>query len=119
MKLLMQGTAAALTLLAGVTIAAAQTSTTVPTTAPSKGAAVLSPEEQTAIRQYVAKERHKSVSVPSVKVEVGSEVPSSVELYSVPGVSKYKLAIINDQTVVIDPGAHTIVQVIRPTPAPP
>ena len=119
MKTLIRGTATALALLAGVTIATAQTSTTVPTTAPSTGAAVLTPEEQTAIRQYVAKERHKSVSLPNVKVEVGSEVPSSVELYSVPNVSKYKLAVINDQTVIVDPDVHKIVQVIRPTPAPP
>src|SRR5919206_3153821 len=119
MKTLIRSTATVLALLAGVTIATAQTSTTVPTTAPSTGAAVLTPEEQTAIRQYVAKERHKSVSLPNVKIEVGSEVPSSVELYSVPSVSKYKLAVINDQTVVVDPVAHKIVQVIRPTPAPP
>ena len=119
MKALMLGTIAAMALLVGATVASAQTSTTVPTTASSAGAAVLTSEEQTAIRQYVARERHKSVSLPNVKVEVGSEVPTSVELHTVPNVSKYKLAVINDQTVIVDPDAHKIVQIVRPTPAPP
>lgn len=65
---------------------------------------------------YVSERR-----VPSYRYErevrVGAELPSSgVTYYEVPreyGVTKYRYTVVNDRTVLVDPGTHRIVQVIE------
>jgi len=66
-------------------------------------------------RTYV-EERH----VPSYRfngeVRVGADLPESgVTYYEVPreyGVTKYRYTVVNDRTVLVEPGTHRIVQVI-------
>src|SRR4029078_12567953 len=58
--------------------------------------------------------------VPSYRYEkevrVGADLPASgVTYYDVPqeyGATKYRYAVVNDRTVLVDPGTHRIVQVI-------
>jgi len=67
-------------------------------------------------RSYVSERR-----VPSYRYErdvrVGADLPSSgVTYYEVPreyGVTKYRYTVVNDRTVLVDPGTHRIVQVIE------
>ena len=67
-------------------------------------------------RSYVSERR-----VPSYRydreVTVGADLPSSgVTYYEVPkeyGVTKYRYTVVNDRTVLVDPGSHRIVQVIE------
>jgi hypothetical protein len=67
-------------------------------------------------RTYVS-DRH----VPSYRydreVTVGADLPpSGVTYYEVPkeyGVTKYRYTVVNDRTVLVDPGTHRIVQVIE------
>jgi hypothetical protein len=67
-------------------------------------------------RSYVSERR-----VPSYRYErevrVGADLPSSgVTYYEVPreyGVTKYRYTVVNDQTVLVDPSTHRIVQVIE------
>ena len=59
--------------------------------------------------------------VPSYRYEkevrVGADLPpSGVTYYEVPkeyGVTKYRYTVVNDRTVLVDPGTHRIVQVIE------
>ena len=67
-------------------------------------------------RSYVTERK-----VPSYRYEkevrVGADLPSSgVTYYDVPkeyGVTKYRYTVVNDRTVLVDPGTHRIVQVIE------
>jgi uncharacterized protein YcfJ len=67
-------------------------------------------------RSYVSERR-----VPSYRYEqdvrVGADLPSSgVTYYDVPkeyGVTQYRYTVVNDRTVLVDPGTHRIVQVIE------
>ncbi len=68
------------------------------------------------MKQYVVREKRPSVRVTE-RVTVGEELPSSVEVYSVPedvGVrTEYRYTVVNDQTVLVDPRTRRIVQVIE------
>lgn len=67
-------------------------------------------------RSYVTERK-----VPSYRydreVVVGADLPSSgVTYYEVPkeyGVTKYRYTVVNDRTVLVDPGSHRIVQIIE------
>ena len=116
MKGFVLGTTAALALLAGASIASAQstTVTTTTTTGAVGGTAVtISPAEETEIRTYVTKERWRSVDVPAAEVVVGRELPSTVELHTVPKVEKYRVAVVGGRTVLVDPGTRKIVKIIE------
>ena len=66
-------------------------------------------------RQYVTTQKRRSYKYKE-KVVVGAKLPSSgVTYYEVPqeyGVTKYRYTVVNEQPVLVDPGTHTIVQVI-------
>ncbi len=76
----------------------------------------LSADESAKVRQYVVREKRPSVRVTE-RVTVGEELPSTVEVYSVPedvGVrTEYRYTVVNDQTVLVDPRTRRIVQVIE------
>jgi hypothetical protein len=61
---------------------------------------------------YVQRER-----VPSVRVEgnvaVGYELPSSVEIRSVPRHDRYGYAVINDRRVIVEPRTRKVIRVIE------
>jgi uncharacterized protein YcfJ len=76
----------------------------------------LSDRDEPRFREYVVKEHRPSYRY-SEDVRVGATLPSSgVTYYEVPSeykVSKYKYTIVNDTPVLVDPGSHKIIQVIR------
>src|SRR3954447_15709597 len=90
--------AAGLLLLAGVGAAAAQD-------------VVIQPEQETVIKEYVKKQPLASVKLPGVELNVGTALPDTVELHEVPNV-KYSYTVIDNRTVVVDPGTRKIVKVI-------
>jgi hypothetical protein len=92
--------AAGLVLLAGVGVATADQ-------------VIVTPEQQTVIREYVDRQPLASISLLGVELNVGSTLPDTVELQpiEVPDV-EYRYVIVDDRTVLVDPGTRRIVQVI-------
>nr|WP_244627464.1 DUF1236 domain-containing protein [Microvirga tunisiensis] len=76
----------------------------------------LTADESAKVKQYVVRERRPSVRV-SKTVTVGEELPSNIEMYSVPedvGVrTEHRYTVVNDRTVLVDPKTRRIVQVIE------
>ncbi|MER9227024.1 DUF1236 domain-containing protein [Mesorhizobium sp. M0664] len=99
MRMHLSTAAAAFLLLAGVGAAAAQD-------------VVIDPQQETVIKEYVKKQPLASVKVPGVELNVGSTLPDSVELHEVPNV-KYRYVVVDNRTVVVDPGTRKIVKVIQ------
>lgn|SRR6185312_8295736 len=100
-------------------IAAAQDTVVVPAdntvvvpAEPAPDAVVIQPEQQTVIREYVHKNPAASINILGLELSLGSKVPDTVVLHEVPDVS-YRYAVINDQTVLIDPETHEIVEVLN------
>lgn len=73
---------------------------------------VVEPQQETVVREYIKKEPLASVNLLGVELKLGSSVPDTVELREVPNV-KYRVAVINDQTVLVDPETHQIVEVLN------
>jgi hypothetical protein len=122
--------AIAVALLAGIGIAAAQNSPMSPPSSSSPGMAPrgsesaplqLSAQQKTQIFQTVTKEKVKTPPPANLQLSVGSQVPSSVELYplpaniltQVPAASKYKYTVAQNQVVLVDPANMKIVEVIK------
>ncbi|TRC98310.1 DUF1236 domain-containing protein [Mesorhizobium sp. WSM4303] len=97
MKIYLTGTAAALLLLAGIGVAAAED-------------IIIQPEQDTVIREYVKKQPLASVKLPGVELNVGTALPDTVELHEVPNV-QYRYVVIDNRTVLVDPGTRKIVKV--------
>ncbi|ESY74931.1 DUF1236 domain-containing protein [Mesorhizobium sp. M0051] len=74
---------------------------------------IVTPEQQTVIREYVHKHPLASINLLGVELSVGSALPDTVELRSidVPDV-KYKYVVVGNHTVLVDPGTRKIVKVI-------
>ena len=89
--------AAAFLLIAGIGAAAAED-------------VVIQPEQDTVIREYVKKQPLASVKLPGVELNVGTSLPDTVELHEVPNV-KYRYVVIDNRTVLVDPGTRKIVKV--------
>jgi hypothetical protein len=52
------------------------------------------------------------VEIPGVELNIGSTLPDTVELHEVPDV-EYRYVVVDNQTVVVDPGTRKIVKIIR------
>jgi len=100
MKLYLTSAAAALVLMGGIGTVLAE------------NVVVIQPEQETIVREYVKKQPLASVNLLGVELKLGSPVPDTVELREVPNV-KYRVAVINDQTVLVDPDTHQIVGVLH------
>ncbi|ESZ20180.1 DUF1236 domain-containing protein [Mesorhizobium sp. L48C026A00] len=72
---------------------------------------IITPEQQTVVRQYVERHPLASISLLGVELNVGSTLPDTVELHEVPDV-EYRYVVVDDRTVLVDPGTRRIVQVI-------
>jgi hypothetical protein len=74
---------------------------------------IVTPEQQTVIREYVHKQPLASINLLGVELNVGSTLPETVELRSidVPDV-QYKYVVVDNHTVLVDPSTRRIVQVI-------
>ena len=99
MRLYLATTVAGVLLLAGVGAAAAQD-------------VIIQPEQETVIREYVQKKPLASIKIPGVELNVGTALPDTVELYEVPNV-KYRYVVVDNQTVLVDPGTRKIVKIIQ------
>lgn len=74
---------------------------------------IVTPEQDTVIHEYVKKKPLASVSVPGIELNIGSSVPDTVELHEfsdVPDV-RYRYVVIDDRTVLVDPGTRKIIKV--------
>lgn len=100
MKHYLSSAAAAIVLMSGIGVAVAE------------NVVVVQREQETVIREYVKKQPLASVNLLGVELKLGSPVPDTVELREVPNV-KYRVAVINDQTVLVDPETHQIVEVMH------
>jgi|SRR5262245_30780740 len=113
--------AIAAVLLASAGAASAQTtvitrepveSRTVVTTGPLQ----LTPVQRQTIYRTIVRER-VSPAAPTVEYRVGTRVPESVQLYSVPqavavevpAIRTYKYMVVNDRVVLIDPATSEVV----------
>ena len=117
-----------LALLAGVSIAAAQTTPTRPGSSPAPGATMsqgsalhLTAAQKSTIFQAVTKEKVKSPPPANLRLSVGTQVPASVELYplpanlatQIPAAMSYKYTVAQNQVVLVDPTSMKIVDIIR------
>ncbi|MER8396053.1 DUF1236 domain-containing protein [Mesorhizobium sp. M0045] len=73
---------------------------------------VIEPEQETVIKEYVKKQPLASVKIPGVELNIGSTLPDTVELHEVPNV-KYRYVVIDNRTVVVDPGTRKIVKIVE------
>jgi hypothetical protein len=99
MKMRLSNAAAGFLLLAGVGTAAAQD-------------VIIAPEQETVIREYVEKQPLASVELPGVELNIGSTLPDTVELHEVPDV-EYRYVVVDNRTVVVDPGTRKIIKIIQ------
>jgi hypothetical protein len=100
MKLYLWSAAAAVVLMGGIGAALAE------------NVVVVQPQQETVVREYIKREPLASVNLLGVELKLGSSVPDTVELREVPDV-KYRVAVINDQTVLVDPETRQIVEVLH------
>jgi len=100
MKHYLSSAAAAIVLMGGIGTALAES------------VVVVQPEQETVVREYVKKQPLASVNLLGIELKLGSPVPDKVELREVPNV-KYRVAVINDQTVLVDPDTRQIVEVLH------
>ncbi|MER9480737.1 DUF1236 domain-containing protein [Mesorhizobium sp. M0494] len=99
MRMHLSAAAAGFLLLAGIGAAAAQD-------------VVIEPQQETIVREYVKKQPLASVQLPGVELNVGSTLPDTLELHEVPDV-KYRYVVVDNRTVLVDPGTRRIVKVIE------
>ena len=100
MKHYLTSVAAAVVLMGGIGVALAE------------NVVVLQPQQETVVREYIKKEPLASVNLLGVELKLGSSLPDTVELREVPDV-KYRVAVINDRTVLVDPETRQIVEVLH------
>ena len=96
------GSAAAILMLCGTGLAAAQD-------------VVIAPEQETVIREYVTTHKVQSITAPTdVQITVGSTLPDTVELHAidVPDV-KYRYVVVDGQTVVVEPETRKIIHIMK------
>ncbi|QKC82747.1 DUF1236 domain-containing protein [Mesorhizobium sp. NZP2077] len=108
MKYYLSSAAAAIILMGGIGAALAEDVVVVQ---PAQRI-VVQPEQETVVRQYIKKQPLASVNLLGLELKLGSPVPDKVELREVPNV-KYRVAVINDQTVLVDPETRQIVEVLN------
>lgn len=98
--------------------ATAQTSSTTVTTTETTGSVTIAPEKRTVIKQRLSSA--KPVEVKE-RVTVGMEVPSTIELETVPEtivsevptVKGFRYFVWNDDVVLVDPSSRKVVQIIE------
>ena len=78
---------------------------------------VVAPEQRTAIREYVVKEKIRPHKLQS-RVTVGATLPADVELAPVPetwgpSFHSYRYVYTGDDVVLVDPTSRRVVQVIE------
>jgi hypothetical protein len=104
MKAQLSNALAGLLLLAGTGLAAADT-------------VIVTPEQETVIREYIVKQHVEPVAPPSdFDLSVGATLPDTVEMQplDVPDIeTHYDYVVIDGQTALVDPDSRRIVQIIN------
>ncbi|WP_244621779.1 DUF1236 domain-containing protein [Neomesorhizobium albiziae] len=74
---------------------------------------IIAPEQETVIREYVKKKPLASISVPGVELNIGSTLPETVEVHRFEEVSDvtYEYVIVDNRTVLVEPGTRKIVKI--------
>jgi hypothetical protein len=99
--------AAASVLLAGVSVASAQMSSSTATTWTN--------DEGTGLREYSTTRHYQSYADPSWHAQVGAELPNSASIYPlpdtmhVPSAERYSYSIINNEPVVVERTTRKVV----------
>ncbi len=108
MKKTLLSTVAAVALAAGIGVASAQTTTTTTTWTDAYG---------TTMREYSTTQKYKSVDDPSIHVQVGQALPSTVTVHPLPETivvpkrESYSYSIINNQPVVVERDSRKVIHV--------
>ena len=109
MKKTLLSTVAALTLAAGIGVASAQTTTSTTTT--------WTDAYGTTMREYSTTQKYKSVDDPSIHVQIGQALPSTVTVHPLPETivvpkrESYSYSIINNQPVVVERDSRKVIHV--------
>lgn len=97
------GPVAALVLIAGSGAALSQT-------------VVITPENETVIREYVVRQQVAPVTLPSdIEIVEGTALPETVEVYEldVPDMeTRYSYVVVDGRTVVVEPETRRIIRVM-------
>ena len=74
---------------------------------------VVSPEQETVIREYVKKKPLASISVPGIELNIGTALPDTVELHTIdaPDV-KYRYVVVDNRTVLVEPETRKIIRIL-------
>lgn len=62
-------------------------------------------------REYIVREG-RSVTYDG-PIAVGTVLPADVEVYSVPEVTTYRYAVVNDRRVIVEPSSRKIIQIVE------
>jgi hypothetical protein len=78
---------------------------------------VISPEQETVIREYVTTQQVQPVEIPAdVTIEIGATLPETIELHAVeaPDVDvEYRYVVVEGRTVLVEPETRKIVHIIQ------
>ncbi|MDL2406234.1 DUF1236 domain-containing protein [Rhizobium calliandrae] len=88
---------------------AQSTVTVTPDNSITTGSTVVVPGEVTT---YVTKQETPSVSYDG-EIAVGTELPSSVEVHTIPSNSDYAYAIVNEKRVIVNPHTHKVIEIVK------
>ncbi len=91
------------------TVFAQSSVVTTPGSSDTDSSTVVIPGE---VRTYVTGHEVPSASYDG-DVVVGSELPSSVEVYPVPSNSDYAYTVINKQRIIVNPHTHKVVEIVK------
>ena len=103
-KTILATAAAMLTLCSG-----AFAQSTVIVTDPQATGTVVMPGQ---VRTYVMEQQVPSV-VYDGDVVVGTTLPDTVEVHTVPDMDGYGYTVVNERRVIVDPGTHRVIEVIE------
>ncbi|MET3854259.1 MULTISPECIES: DUF1236 domain-containing protein [unclassified Rhizobium] len=105
MRKIMLATAAALLTVSSAAFA----QSTVIVTDPAPTGAIVLPGE---VRTYVMEQQTPSV-VYDGDVVVGTTLPDTVEVHTVPNMDGYAYTVVNDRRVIVEPQTHRVIQVLE------
>jgi Protein of unknown function (DUF1236). len=74
---------------------------------------IITPQQDTVIREYVQKKPLASISVPGVELNIGSTLPETVEVHSFQNVPdmQYRYVVVDNRTVLVEPQTRRIVKI--------
>jgi hypothetical protein len=64
------------------------------------------------VRTYVTEQEVPSVTYDG-DIAVGSELPSSVEVHTIPSNSDYAYTVVNKKRVIVNPHTHKVIEIVK------